>query len=784
MYTFLNKVPFGAMVLEYNNLIIKYMNDKMRKIFKNSQECLEGNYAKKILTEEIVDKINCCKNNGKEKYLRGYKLSCGKKLDINISIVDDTVQVFANEVYDERYLDYENIIESFPCFTFLYDLQGNINYMNKEGIRTLTSHNKNDIKNIFDLLKAFKLYDNNGKKVSFDDYPVNRTITEKKNIIGEVLTVQQDYGKEYILSSSFLIYKNNEAIGGICIIVNITDYYKNVIKNKEEIEKYVALSMEFKTKCDIIEILREREKQHLMHLKDVINNISEGIFVVDSNFRINLCNKSACNILELKQIELLDYQNIIKKYTISCNNSTVDVYNYFHSFYEEKLPIKNLILNLEDKKSNKIKYIEINTNPILKGDGELLYTVISIKDVTDERVSKLLAENQSKFIEKVLSNLNLPVIVVDYPELRVSLINNLGVEFAKEALELDCNEEDIIGKGINEISPKSIENELINGIFCSGNYDKEVIISPYHVKKPLGEEKYYKFKITPFMYKDNHKRIYIHIIDITEEITINKELEKVNKLKDEFFTIISHELRTPLTIIYSALQLAYDIYKDEFTYNVDRTLDRIRQNCSRLLKLTNNVMDISSAEAGLMKINNENFDIVMESEFVVNSVDYYARKKGINIIFDTNKEEHDVIMDKEKYIRILLNLLSNAIKYTPENKNIYVDLVLTQDKSRVCIKDEGVGIAESQINNIFDRYLQLDNGLTRSAEGLGLGLTVVKKFVEKMDGNIVVNSKKNEGSEFILEFDRYSSIQSSEKQLVTIHESFDDLLTIEMSDIY
>ncbi|MBU5483098.1 PAS domain-containing protein [Clostridium sp. MSJ-11] len=784
MYTFLNKVPFGAMVLEDDNLIIKYMNDKMRKAFKISQECLKGEYAKTILTEELLEKINYCKSNRKEEYLRGYRLSCGKKLDINISIVDDTVQIFANEVHDEMYLDYESIIEVFPSFTFLYDLEGNINYINKEGRKTLALYNDNNVKNIFELSKMFNLYDNDGKKVFLDDYLVNRTIREEKNVIGEVLTLKQDCGKKYILSSSFLIHKNNKAIGGICIIADISDYYRDVIKNKEEIEKYVALSMEFKTKCDIIEILREREKQHLMHLKDVINNISEGIFVVDNNFRINLCNKSACNILELKQIELLDYQNIIKKYNISCNNSDVDVYNYFHTFYEEKSPIKNLILNLEEKKSNRIKYIEINTNPIIKGDGELLYTVISIKDVTDEKVNKLIAENQSKFIEKVLSNLNLPVIVVDYPELRVSLINNLGVEFVEEVLELDCTEEDIIGKGINEISPKAIEDELINGVFHSGNYDKEVIISPYHVKQSQGKEKYYKFKITPFMYKDNHKRIYIHIIDITEEITVNKELEKINKLKDEFFTIISHELRTPLTIINSALQLAYDIYKDEFTYNVDRTLDRIKQNCSRLLKLTNNVMDISSADAGLMKINNENFDIVMESEFVVNSVDYYARQKGINIIFDTNKEEYDVIIDKEKYIRILLNLLSNAIKYTPENKNIYVDLVLMQDKFRIYVKDEGVGIQEGQLNSIFNRYLQLDNGLTRRAEGLGLGLTVVKKFVEKMDGSIVVNSKKNMGSEFILEFDRYSNVNSSEKQLVTIHESFDDLLTIEMSDIY
>ncbi|GAA0724444.1 ATP-binding protein [Clostridium malenominatum] len=651
MYTCFDNVPFGAMILEGDSLLIKYINGKMKEMLNYHSE-----YS---LPKDLINKINTLRKNKKEEYLRGYKLPLEKIVDLNLSFNEGIVQVFANQVHTEE-----------------------------------------------------------------------------------------------------------------CLAL------------KEEIDRYVALSMEFKAKSDVVEILRRREKQHLMHLKDVINNISEGILVLDKEFRINLCNKSACNILNLKQIELLDYNNILKKYSICTEENNSNISNYVTHFFEDKSPVKNLVLKLKDNFTNKVKYIEFNSNPILKSNGELLYTVISIKDITDSKINKLIAENQAKFIERTLSNLSIPVIVLDYPDLKVSFANNLGIEFAKNILYIEGDSEEIIGKKIYETFDEFIKNTLVEAIHKAGKNNQEVIISPYYIEKISGKEKYYKFKITPFKYKDNYKRIYIHILDITEEINSNKELEKVNKLKDEFFTVVSHELRTPLTIIYSALQLAYDIYKEELTLNLDVTLQRINQNCSRLLKLTNNVMDISAFDAGLMKINNQQFDIVMESELIVNSVYYYARKKGINIIFDTNEEEYDVVIDKEKYIKILLNLLSNAIKYTRENKNIYVDLILRKDIFEVHVRDEGLGIAKEDIDNIFNRYLQLNNGLTRGAEGLGLGLTVVKKFVECMEGDIKVKSKKGEGSEFILEFGRYSKINTNEPQLVTINESFDDLITIEMSDIY
>ncbi len=214
----------------------------------------------------------------------------------------------------------------------------------------------------------------------------------------------------------------------------------------------------------------------------------------------------------------------------------------------------------------------------------------------------------------------------------------------------------------------------------------------------------------------------------------------MNKLKDEFFTIISHELRTPLTIIYSSLQLAYDIYPEDINLNIDKILKRINQNTARLLKLINNILDISKAEAGFLTLNNEYFDIVLETENIVNSITNYANSKNINLIFDTTKEEEEVWIDKDKYERILLNLLSNAVKFTPENKSIYVTLKIYKNNFKLIVKDEGRGIPKEKIDCIFNRFAQVNSSLSRSAEGTGIGLSLVKKIVDLMDGEIKVYS--------------------------------------------
>lgn len=553
-------------------------------------------------------------------------------------------------------------------------------------------------------------------------------------------------------------------------------------KLKAEREKFLSISTELKTKCDIIEILRDREKEHLMHLKDVINNISEGLMVIDNKGRFSLCNRAAYNITKLNMGELINKVNMGKKYFIyNSEENTEDVDVIYNEYYKKNIPINNLTLKLVDKIDLSIKYLELNSNPILNRANEVLYTIVTIKDVTESKIHQINAEEQANFVRNVVNTIDVPIAVLEYPELQYKLINKKYDSMMKYKFYTD---DDIIGKSINEVFFSNMDENLQKIVFYVGERGHEYTYSPCSIIDENGNERFYKFKFMPYKNsKDSVTRIHIHGLDITDEVNHSIELEKVTKLKDEFFTVISHELRTPLTIIYSSLQLATDIYGSEITPNIDKTLFRINQNCSRLLKLINNILDLSKAEAGFLELSNISFDIVYITEFIVNSVNLYAKSKGIELIFDTNEEECEVNLDKDKYEKILLNLLSNAIKFTPEGKQILVELQIENETVALSVKDQGIGIPDNKIDFIFDRFVQINTSLSRRAEGTGIGLSLVKKLVELMEGDIKVKSKEGKGTEFIMKFKKQGGQTPSTNNLVRLDSSMSDKIHIEFSDI-
>jgi signal transduction histidine kinase len=548
-------------------------------------------------------------------------------------------------------------------------------------------------------------------------------------------------------------------------------------------EKFLNISTELKTKCDIIEILREREKEHLMHLRDVINNISEGIVVINNKGQFSLCNRAAYNITELNMGQLIQGSEVLKKYAIhNLDNEDEDVAYLYGEVYKKNKPIRNIVFKFVDKITYKIKYIEISSNPIFNREQKLVYTIITLKDVTEAKIHQLHAEEQADFIKDIVNNLDVPITVIDYPDLTYKLVNkkyqNLFSLMSKNATD------NFIGDKIRHNLKGGIYKEFYSIVSAVGRNGKEFTMSPITVKDENGERRFYKIKFKP--YKDNEgkvKKIHVHGLDITDEINHTTELEKVTRLKDEFFTVISHELRTPLTIIYSSLQLANDIYKEEITPNLSKTLGRIGQNCSRLLKLINNILDISKAEAGFLSLNCSYFDIVYVSEHILSSVNLYARSKGIQLIFDTNEEECLVYMDKDKYEKIFLNLLSNAIKFTSEGKQVYAVLEISEGSVTLSVRDEGIGIPKNKVNYIFDRFAQVNSSLSRRAEGTGIGLSLVKKLVELMEGNIAVKSKEGRGSEFLVEFKKECIASENSYTAATIDSGISDKVNIEFSDI-
>lgn len=267
-----------------------------------------------------------------------------------------------------------------------------------------------------------------------------------------------------------------------------------------------------------------------------------------------------------------------------------------------------------------------------------------------------------------------------------------------------------------------------------------------------------------------------------------KEAEDTERAQRDFFTNLSHELRTPLNVIMSIVQLQDQACKsDDFTSLKGRYKkynEVIKQNCYRLLKMINNVLDLSKIEAGYLKLHLENRDIVSTVENITMSVVDYAKSKGINIIFDTDTEEKIMAFDVDYMERIILNLLSNAVKFTPAGKNIYVTIKDLVDTIIISVRDEGEGIPKDKQEAIFDRFIQASCHCSKRKTGTGIGLSLVKSLVELHNGAIKLSSDVGKGSEFII-YLPYTLVKEKERTEVSCHKLQDnkEQISIEFSDI-
>lgn len=244
--------------------------------------------------------------------------------------------------------------------------------------------------------------------------------------------------------------------------------------------------------------------------------------------------------------------------------------------------------------------------------------------------------------------------------------------------------------------------------------------------------------------------------ELTYEVFSQKnemdKLKEEEEIRTQFFANISHELRTPLNIIGSTFQLLkmHDLDKKEFFKYYRKYENTISQNCSRMLRLINNIIDINKFDGGYFKMNFINYEIISLIENVTLSIAECEKAKERNIIFDTDTEIAEIRCDPESIERLILNLLSNAIKFTEDNGNIIVRVKEQKDYLVIIVKDDGIGIPKEFSKRIFERFVQVDKSFRRNAEGSGIGLSLVKSIVDSHNGEIYLKDSDEKGCEFII----------------------------------
>ena len=427
----------------------------------------------------------------------------------------------------------------------------------------------------------------------------------------------------------------------------------------------------------------------------------------------------------------------------------------------------------------------------LKRQFSIIFDNLSTVDTKLKQSEQLILHNE-KCCDFIINNCDNAILVIC--ENKFAFANNRAVTLLGAE-----NANDIIGLEINTLIPEAVRYDSlkrINGVLVHKEGLPLMETKIFKLNRQLLDvqivNSYFAYHGKPAvlaMLSDisSKKQIAKLKSDINEDKKIIEKTKELNKMLTEFFSNISHELKTPLNVILGAIQILLlptnEELRDSVKLKRNKYLKTMKQNCFRLLRLVNNLIDLSKFDSGYMRLKLQNYNIVNVVEDISLSVADYIGDKGIILIFDTDTEEKTMAIDVDKIERVVLNLLSNAIKFTNKGGQILVSLWDKGESILISVKDTGTGIPKDKLKVIFERFGQVDKTLTRNKEGSGIGLSLVKSVVDMHGGNIKVVSELGKGSEFIIEL----PVRIVDEEQISdgrLYESKVEKISIEFSDIY
>jgi len=344
-----------------------------------------------------------------------------------------------------------------------------------------------------------------------------------------------------------------------------------------------------------------------------------------------------------------------------------------------------------------------------------------------EKLNRILGLEKLK-IETILTRMADGVVVVS-PEGKIILLNRAGEKM------LGMSSREVIYKHFDSLFPgKDIFREIKDAVFNMG-----VRYSSEFSREFEGEEVYIRLLGTAMRGKNEDAG---SVVVVLQNIT---EMKKINKMKTEFVSMVSHELRTPLTSIMGFAELI--LIRDFPKKRRDRYLDIILADSSRLLRLINNLLDVSKLEAGQIQFTLQPVKI---DELIPGILESFEGHCSDHIIkMKVEGEIPTLSLDKDMFSNVINNLVGNAVKYSSRGGTILVRLRRNESVVQVAVEDEGIGIAPEKIPLIFDKFFRVDSSLDRSTGGTGLGLATVKYIIMAFGGKIWVESELGKGSKFI-----------------------------------
>lgn len=685
------------------------------------------------------------------------------------------MKLFSNKIYD-------NIYYHSPDGIFIADSTGRYVEANPAACE-LTGYTCDELinMNLFDIIHP----DSRFEVIS---------IFENLKLIGKISNefkyIKKD-GTIYYMQVDAVKFDNDTYIG----------FCKDTTKSKLQEEACTELEIRKKLEEQLLLQKRQLEGKN-EELEAILESMSDGLFMVDKNLNFKFLNQRGGDFF-YKSESVKNGANIsdTKCYDVQGKLIQLEDMGGVRALKGEKIKCERIKVVHPDK----TLFFSMSGNPIYGEGGEINAAIICCRDITEQIKNEELIYQQSKQLEAIMENMVDGFCQIDknnncikVNEAYHKLIN---IDTYNEYEQTLFSGQPIFDENGDVLAEEDTpSNRLIKG---------EVVFKQRVMTKRNGMNSYFDITGTPFFDDDgNFQYGFLTSCDVTDRVqkenTIRLQQEQLLKtekeknevltttieMKDEFLSLISHEFKTPLTVINAAIQAMEFFCKNELSDRGNVYIKKIKQNAFRQLRLVNNLLDITRANAGQIKTNTKRVDLVLYIKLIVDSVNIYAQQKGLEIIFVTDLKRKYMYLDEEKFERIILNLISNAIKFTPKGKAITVRLLTRtlNKKSFACIEviDQGVGIPKDKQSIIFEKFGQVDSSLTRQAEGTGIGLSLVKKFVEAHEGEIIVDSEIGMGSTFTVLLPVLKEYQQNENMVLS--GSKDSRLIqsahIEFSDIY
>ncbi len=251
------------------------------------------------------------------------------------------------------------------------------------------------------------------------------------------------------------------------------------------------------------------------------------------------------------------------------------------------------------------------------------------------------------------------------------------------------------------------------------------------------------------VYYEELSRLNNELVNIQRELAKkNRELDELNKLKNQFLGIAAHDLRNPLGVVLGYSELLLD---DDYQHSPEENremLSSIHQTGKFMLSLVNDLLDIANIESGKLELNISEQDFNRVVRETLKGSEIFAKAKSMKLLFHPSSFPLEVRMDRPKIEQVIGNLVSNAIKYSFPGSTIELSLERIGDYARFVVRDHGQGIREEELAKLFKPFQKASSKSTAGEKSTGLGLSIVKKIVEAHQGESGVTSQLGEGSAF------------------------------------